>query len=363
MNNLKNNKITLSQGLLLFTVVVYPMIIRFVISNVTQTAKQAGWLSFISSMIILVPFIYMLYKVSKNFEGKSFHDILCIVFGKPAGFAITIVYLIWLLLTLSMSIKLAGEKLVSTAFVGTDINLVMFLMVASVAVMLRWGIAVLARMNRAIFILLIVQFIIVMLFVSLNFKIEYVTPVSTLDILPIFHSAIFPLAVNAYITPLFVFNDQIMYDKKNFGKFALTSGFLLVAGTSLLFIVIGTFSHYLVAKQKFPFLSAVENISVFDSSAGLDSLFASIWILSEFVMIAFFTYCVIRLIKGIFKLKAETPVSTAVLAFSFFFAVYFCTDVFEFLKFIDMAVPVVNIALGVVVPVILFTTAKIRKMI
>ena len=363
MNEQRNNKITFFQGLLIFIVVIYPISIRYIISNVTEAARQAGWLSCICSLILFVPFLYALYTVARKFEGQSLHDILCRVFGKPIGVFVSFLYLFWIIMLLGYLIKFSGEKIVTSAFVGSDINLMMFLLVATVAIMLKWGITVIARMNKLIYVLIMVQFLLVLLFVSMNFKMRYVTPVSTLDIVPILNGAIYPLSVFAYITPLFIFNDKIIYAKRNVGKLAFTAGFISLTNALALFVIVGTYSHYVVAKQKFPFLSAVENISVFNSSAGLDSLFASIWILSEFVVIAYFSYCTVRLIKNIFNLKNDIPALTAVLGFSFFFAVYYCKDVFELIELSKNIMSIVDIIMGIGIPVVLFVTAKIRKMI
>jgi spore germination protein KB len=360
---MKDSKITFLQALLLFLVANYSPALRCIPSSTSGIAHQAAWLSPICGVIVFVPLLYVLYKIGKKFEGKSLHDILCGVFGKTVGKSLEVLCLIWLLIALGVCVKFAGANLNSTIFVGTDLGLLMFISILIVGVALRWGIAVLARMNKIIFVLMVAQFLLILFFLFLHFRPDYVTPISTLDLGPVLLSAVFPIGIFAYITPMFVFNDQIVYAKKNKGKLAFTVGYLAVKNTLIMLALIGMLSAGVISKQKLPFFSAVENIAVFKSSSGLDSLFMSIWMFGEFITISFFAYCASRLVKNIFGLKTDTPALTAILGFTFFFSVFLSSNLFELNLFMTDVSPYISISLGFILPILLFITAKIRKMI
>ncbi len=360
---MKDQKITFLQALLLFIVADYAPSLRCLPTSLSNAAYQASWLSPICGAVVFIPLLYVLYRIGRKFEGKSFHDILCAVFGRIAGKSIAILYLIWIMIALAVCTKFAGANLVSTIFVGTDLNLLLFLTLLITGVMLRWGISVIARMNKIIFLLIAAQFIIVLFFLFLHFRVDYVTPVSTLDFGPVLLSIVFPLGVFAYIMPVFIFNDKIIYAKKNKGKLTFTVGFLTSVNTLMMLALIGMLSAGVISKLKLPFYSAVENIAVFKSSSGLDSLFMSIWMLAEFITVSFFAYCASRLVKNIFGLKSDTPVLTAILGFAFFFAVFLSSNLFELNLFMTNISPFINIPFGFILPVLLFITAKIRKMI
>ncbi|MGI5849580.1 MAG: GerAB/ArcD/ProY family transporter [Christensenellales bacterium] len=362
MNDTQNKKITILQALLIYIMAIYSPAIRYLTRITSIYAQQAAWLSIIASMFIFVPLMFILYKVTKKFEGQSLHDIFCRVFGKPLGKTICIFYIFWLFILLSLLIRYSGEKLISTVFTTTDINLLMFLLVAIVAIMLRWGIQVLSRMNKIILALTIVQFAIVLFFLFMHFKVEYITPVSTLDIKPVAQSMIYPLTIFVYITPLFIFNDQIQYGKKSFGGFVFTASFLTVALTLLMLAMLGMFTSQVIAKLNYPMYTAVENISIFSSSAGLESLFVSFWSITEYITIAFFAYCVTRLIKNVFNLKNQTPVLTAILGAGLVFAIFY-KDSFELIEFSQTIISFVNLIFGLGIPFILFITAKARKLL
>lgn len=361
MNKAKTSKISLLQALLIYIMALYSPFIRYVTSTSIMGAQQAGWLVFACSLVVFIPLVYILYKITKTFEGKSLHDIFCRVMGKPIGKFICVLFIAWMLVLLSLYIKYASGKIVTSAFVGTDVNLIVFLLALIVGVMLRWGLQVLARMNKIVYILVLGQFLIIMLLLIMNFNGKNLTPISTLDIEPVLTSTIYPLTITSYITLMFIFNDQIKYDKKNSGKFVFTVVFLTIAQTLVVFSVLGIFGYRLAEKLTYPVLRAVENISI--ETAGIDSLFISIWMIADYITISFLAYGIVRLLKYLFKLSNEVPVLTAVLGFAVFFAMYLSSHVFELVLFSRTIVVIFNLSLFIGIPFILFITAKVRKLV
>lgn len=363
MKKTKTSKITLFQALLIYIMALYSPFVRYMTGTSIFGAHQAAWLVFSCSLIVFIPLVYILYKITKKFEGQSLHDIFCRIMGKAIGKVFCLLYLVWMFILLALYIKYAGEKVITSSFVGTDINLVMFLLVATVGVILRWGLSVLSRMNKVIYAMVLAQFIIIILLLFFNFDSKNVTPISTLDIGPVFASIIYPLTVTSYITPMFIFNDQIRYDKKNIGKFAYTVIFLTIAATLMVLATLGIFGYRLAEKLTFPLLTAVENMGIMGATSGLDSLFISIWMIAEYITVSFFAYGIVRLIKYLFNLKNEVPVLTAVLGFALFFAIYLNSDIFELVLFSRYVTYYFNLSLFVGVPIILFIIAKIRKLV
>lgn len=359
----RNEKITLLQAMLIFLVATHTASLRFITSASASAAHQAAWLSVPVSMIVFLPLLYMLYKVMHAFEGKSLHDILCAVLGKAIGKSLSLLIALWLLMLLSLYMRYASDTLVTTVFTGADYRLLLFILAGFVLVIVRWGIAVISRMNKLIFVLIVAQLALTLFFLFLHFRPDFVTPISTLDIVPVAQSAIYPLTIFVYITPLFVFNDNIVFGEKRRGKLALTAGFLTATNTLILLALIGMLGWHVISKLTVPYFTAVQNISVFDSSAGLDSLFMSIRTLADFITIAFFAYCSSRMIKNVFGLNGETPLLTPIIGFAFFFAVYFGNSTFELISFSRNIVPYLNLSLGLGVPLVLFAVAKIRKMV
>ena len=363
MNEKADNKITFLQALLIYIVSLYPPEMRYITKMTAAVARQASWLSVACSMIAFVPLLLLVYRIARKFEGKSLYDMMRAVFGKAIGTFVSFLIIIWLSILLVLYLKYSAVNLITTEFIGTDANLLMFTAVVLVGTVLRFGLPVLSRINRLIFIFIVIQFVIVIFFLFMHFKPDYITPVSVLDVAPALYSGVYPLTLFVYIVPVLIFNEQILYEKKNTGKLIFAVGYITVKNTIMMLALVGIMGYHLIAKLNLPFFSAVENISVFKSSAGLDSLFVAIWLLAEFVTISFFAYCVSRLFKNIFGFNSQTPALTAILGFALIFAVYFSTSLVELFSFSKEIAPYMNLSMGIGIPAALFIVGKIRKMI
>lgn len=364
MNNDAGDKKTPVLYLILtYLCTVYVPASRFVTRNTAATAHQAAWLVPLCSLVVFIPFMWALYRISKTFEGQSYHDILCRILGRGAGIALSAAYLVWTLILLCLYLIYAGEQLATAAFVGTDIRLFAFILAGIVAAFLRSGLRVLTRMGSLIYIVGLIQFFVIAALLTPDISVLNLTPVSRLDAAPLLTACAYYMAITCYMTFLFIFNDQIRYGRKDARKFVLAAVFLTLGITQGQTLTLGLFGYELASELTFPFLSAVESISVFHKSARLDSIFMSIWIIHEYVVVAVFAYGACRLLKGIFRLKNDIPVLTALMGLAFFLAVYLCNDIFELTTFSKHVVTVVNLALGVAVPFLLFLTGKARKLI
>lgn len=363
MNVTSNNKISLMNALLLCFTALYTPCIRFVTKTSVLTANQAAWLSPVASLIIFCPLLALLCRVMKAFEGQSLTQIMCRVFGKFVGKTLAALLALWLFILLCLYNKYTGETLTTTVYAGTDTRLILFIMTALTAVIVRGGLPVLSRMSTVLFVIALMQYVILLVLLLIEFKPQNVTPISSLDIGPVLGSIVYPAATFSYITFFFIFNDQIRFDKKYAGKFVISGTFITSANMTMILAVLGMFGAGLVNKLKFPFHSAVENISVLEGNSGIKSLFISIWILLEFALISSLAYMVVRLLRELFGLKREVPLLTAVMGFAFVFSDYICSDIFQLIKFSQYITPWFNLSFGLGIPFALYVTAKARKML
>ena len=366
MENNRKQKITLIGAVIILACMTYSPNIRYITNMAAKYAHQAAWLVPAASLVLFVPLYYVLYKLARGFEGQSLHDMTNKVFGKIAGKIICTILLLWLMILLGLYTKYSGEKLVSTVYVGTDIRILLFLLVVLVGIILRSGLKTFSRMNKFIFVFALAQFLFLCIsMIATNFSFDNITPISASDIVPIARSIPYPISIWVYFTLFLIFNDQIQLDKRSPLVMSSAVAFIVIVNTILLFSVVGTLGWELTDKIAFPFLKATENIQLGSAggAGGFEAFFISIWMILEFVIVFFFVYTIVRLIRDIFRLNRPTPVLTAVLGFGYFFAIYICNDSYELFKFSEYIVPPVNLTLGLVMPVLLFITAKVRKLI
>lgn len=85
--------------LLILTIVEYEV---FTFSKVTvAVAKQDAWLSILIGAVIGSLFVYMFIKLAARFPNKGYFEYLKIVWGKPLGFMISIIYIFFWIAFLS----------------------------------------------------------------------------------------------------------------------------------------------------------------------------------------------------------------------------------------------------------------------
>ncbi len=362
MNNSINKKISLMDALLIYINAVFIPSIRYIFKSV-QIAGTAAWLSPFASLIVYIPLMYLLYRVMKAFEGYSLYQVMRQVFGSFIGKTIAVILVVWLFILMSLLLRYAGGTLVATTYTGVDVQFFAIIAVTVTAVMLRSGLASFSRMNIFIGGIGLLQFILIIVLLLFGFELSNITPISFQDIPKVFASIISPLTITVTVTFIFIWNDQIRFDKKPAGKFALTAAFITAASTLILLSTIGIFGADLVNKLAIPFYSAVENLTMAASNTVIVSLFILLWTSFEFVLGTALAYMVVRLLREIFNLKRQVPLLTAVMGLTYVFSTYFSNDIFELNTFMQYIEPWFTLTLGVGLPLALFIVAKARKML
>lgn len=362
-SNLTQQRLTVSEWLLLYVVITYAPTTRLVTQMTIIGAREMAWLVPLASCIVYAPFIAVLAGIVKKFQGKSYVDIMSSVFGKVIAKILGSVLIVHLTGLLALYIRYSTDQLTSTIYVGADYRIFLFIELFIVYFMLRGGIATIGRMNKMVFFLLILQFILLLIFLIKDMDLNNVTPIYRSGIPNVLKSTVYMLTITGYMSFLLVFNDRVtIYD--GFRKeFIRTGIFMVTATTFIVFWTLAIFGWRIVENLNYPFFQAVKGIIIFKGMTGLESLFLSFWLLSEFANICFFSYCILHLIRGVFNIKSELPLVSVFLVFMFFFTQYFCSNTFELQTYSRKIIVPLNIILEVGLPFIIFFVGKIRKKI
>ena len=360
---LRKQRLTLSECILLYIVFTYAPTTRLITQLTIETAHEAAWLIPLISCIIYVPLIAVVVTLMKKFEGRSYADIMSNVFGNPLAKVITIVLTVYLILLMALYIRYSTDQLTSTIYTGTDYRIFLFFGILSIFIILRSGIAVVGRMNKIVFVLLLVQFLLLLVLLLNDIKIENVTPIYVRDFSQFFTGSFYVTAIMGYVSFLLIFNDKIILHDKINREFIRAGIFLITASTLIIFWTLAIFGWNVTEKLNYPFFQAIKGVIVLNKVTGMEALFMSFWLLAEFINISFFCYCILHLLRGILKIKDELPLFSVFLIFMFFFSQIFSSNIVELQTFSrQIAVPVNNI-LAVGLPFAVYLTAKARKII
>jgi len=327
------------------------------------SANQAGWLSPIFGLIPMVIIVLIVKVYVQKFPNTNYTDIMKKIVGKPIAKILTIVYIIWFSILLSLYFRYFGERLVSSVYATTDKNIFIIILLIVVGILLRSGITVVARMNKIIFVLVVAQFILIVALLISNVQFEKLTPISSLDILPAMKGSMPVAGLGVYLFFIFMLGNEIITNKGFSRNMLFAIAFVVIADTVLTIALIGTLGSNTLIITPLPLLSAVKNISQEGQFSGMESIFISFWILADFITVATFSYLIVKLYKSLFNLKEAMPLISPILLFTFILCQFLAAEIFELQNFSNKFGLQMNIVIGLVLPLILLGIAKLRKLV
>jgi len=355
-------KISLRQAMVLFLVATSSPSMTNVPNATAATAHQAAWLSPIVSFIIIIPIIFIYKSIFTTYKEESFAEVIEDILGSFLGKIIAVMYIAFLTILLSIVLRHFAENIVSTIFPNENILVFMIAIIFTVAVILRRGLVVLARMGEIILIFLIVIFLAISTFGAKDIEISRLTPISYLDFLPILGASTAIVPVFSLFSYTFLLSNHIN-DKEKIAKVCTRAFLLLTFLMSIVLIMtIGILGDSTVALTSNPYILTVKQISIFEAIERIEASVVNMWIVSDFVIISMITFAVHNMIKSVFKLSDTKNFISIYLVIIFFIGSLIANNSFELQTFEQFLLPV-EIFWAYILPGFVFIIGKIRKKI
>lgn len=356
-------KISLRQATFIFFTIISSSFIRFVPNYTARYAKQAAWLTPVASFFLLMLLFLILHSICKKYPQNSLPDAIENIIGKIPGKVVGGLYLLWLIVPISLYSRYYVERLVNTIFPNVDKRIFIIVMLLLIAYMLRSGIVVIARMNEIIFAVILVSFISITILIFPELELKRITPISSLDILPVLKASIGISELWIYILYVFFIGDKIN-NKEKTKKFGFKASiFVTIMTMSLIVIVIGSIGYSVVERLPLPYFAAVKQISLFNTLEKIESIVVILWVAGDFILISSLTYILLDGVKWLFRFKDTKPFINIFLIFIYFSAMYICNSRFELEALSATFVTYISFFLAYFVPLVIFAIGKIRKKI
>lgn len=356
-----SKKISIRQAVFLFLTVTFTPAVRLISVYAAQRAKQAAWLTPTIAIVMLILLCFVWQTLYKKYKDFSLMNIYSDITGSFIGKMLIIVHLLWMVLLTALYVRYFALRMVGSIYPNISMSIFMISILIVIAYTLRFGLTTLARLNEIVLPLLTGAFYILLVLMLPNIKFKFLTPISYRDILPIFDGSIGTMGILAYFSALFIIGDRINNKERIKRAGIAVSLFLLVAWTAIIVVSLGTFSYSVVQRTQLPFLIAVKQISLFNTIEKIESIVIAFWVLSDFVLISLFTLFALQLLKSLFKLSDTKPLISIYLIFIYILSMFLANSSFEMQKISDVFFIPINIALGFVLPVVVFLIGKLRK--
>lgn len=240
-----------------------------------QKAGGAGWLSVLVALPLLLIALWAAAGIS---EGGG----LCQTLGRVPGSILTLIYMIWTLLALALSLRLSGARLAEIYGEGPA-----FLCTAALLVVAVWmGLgktSAFARAGEIFYLALAVALAGVLLLAA--FKVEgsnFRLSGSEAAALPGSGAATAGLFLNVF--PAAALGRRVTVRSYNGRRAIWWIAAFCVAVTLLLGAVIGCLGPQLTARLRAPFLIMVQGLGVKGAFQRTEALFAALWTLSDLTL-------------------------------------------------------------------------------
>ncbi len=356
------DEISLRQLLIIYVLLVGSPAIRLIPVYVSKAARQAGWLAPTVSLGILLVLFLIFQQFFNKFKKESFLDIVQKIFGKYLGTALNIAYLILITILGALYVRYYSERMVTSLFPNTNSFLFSVIFLTIIAVVLRSGLAIFARMNEIFLPIVVLTYLVVNILIFPEVEIDNLYPITYKDIFPVLKASVGTTAILGYVTFLFILSDKVK-GKDKVKSFGFHSSYLLAILLSLVVISpVGVFFFVVVAKMNLPFFAAVKDISLFGIIERVESSLIAIWTLTDFSIITSFLFVGIHIINWLFKAPSEKPFINMYVVIIYILSMYIAGNIIELINLSNVLVFAI-IGFTIIMPIILFIVGKIRKLV
>ncbi|MGG4497972.1 GerAB/ArcD/ProY family transporter [Brevibacillus reuszeri] len=254
--------------------------------------KQDAWLAAVLGvgLGLLITGIYT--ALGRRFPTKSLVEMNELVFGKWIGKTISITFIFFNLVTAAELLFFVGNFMTTQIMPETPIQSVHILFACIVMMGIRLGIETLARSAEVLFPLFVLLFIILVIFLSPQIKIENIQPVldTNFKVLlkgTIFFASVFSLAP---VVLLMIFPASVNRNKeakKAFFSGTLIGGFVLIMIIALTILVLGADT---TARQMYPSYTLAKKINVGNFLQRIEIIMAGMWFITIFFRVCCYFY-------------------------------------------------------------------------
>lgn len=245
--------------------------------------QDVWWQSFFAALLG-VGFLWVHHQLWQRYPDQTFVQVAETVLGRPLGKLVSLLYLLFFLLMLSLNLRLTGEFFLHAFLPRTPVIVVIGVVAALAAWSSRAGIEVMGRAGQVVFPLLIGSILLIVLLLLKDVQFERLMPPVILHTGPFPHlQDMFSVAGRtveiAWLGMLVPFVNQREGLFRAAARAQIWQGAIWVIMNIAIFGVLGREieAHY------FPFFAAARLVQIADFLERIDSIFLAVWLFGMFL--------------------------------------------------------------------------------
>lgn len=324
-------------------------------------AKQDLWLANILSILMALPVIMIYSRLHYIFPGKDLFDILDFCFGKFIGKIISILY-IWFAFHIGVLIISDFGYFINILSLHETPDVIPRMAIAILGIWaVKEGIEVLGRWAE-FFTPIIILFISMIILLSIpNMNLDNIRPVLFNGIKPVlkgaFYSFAFPYAETILLTMFFADFKTRKSPYKVYIAGLIIGGIILVIFNLTNILVLGVNT---MSRSYYPSYNVASRIHVGNIFQRLESISEIVFLLGGFIKMSI---CLLSVSKGISKLFGYNNYRFIVTPIALLMGTLSLSidSIIEVIEFASTVSPYYKFPFQVIVPVVLWITAEIKK--
>ncbi|ADK16931.1 Spore germination protein YndE [Clostridium ljungdahlii DSM 13528] len=274
-------------------------------ASITSLAGQDAWISMLLTVVFGPLELWLICFLWSHYPGMTYVQMINKTFGKYIGSIITVGFAFFCLLTDSEVIHYIGDFMTIQEMHQTPAYLINTIFFIVIAIALLYGLEVIARSYEILTCFASLLFILSMILVLPNARIENLQPVFEKGIIPILEGSIllnsfftFPVIILLMIFPTNA--DNTTKARKSFIKGYLWGGFLIFISILVSILVLGS---TITADSQYPVYILAKEINVGVIFTRLEFIVAAVWIITLLSRAIIYFYAGIISIAQLLKLK------------------------------------------------------------
>lgn len=357
----KDNKVSNLQISILLINTIIGVGILSLPRTLAEIIGTSGWVSIVTSGLIVMVLVFVIMKIMEMYEGKSIFEISKELIGTALTYMIMIIFVIYNIGVASFVVRIFSEVVKLLLLHSTPIHVVIITMLLAASYATRCGIETMTR-----FTLIIIPFLIVPVLII---SIVLIPDLDYSNLLPLLRFNATQL-VKSIPTSLFSFSGfelLLIYmaysEKPKSGlKYNLISIVIVIAIYMIYFLVsIARFGLAGLKVQIWPLLSLTKTVEIPSAFIeNLDGVVMAIWVLIAFTTLMSYLYSASLLTSKLFKAKEHKYFVLPLVPIVYIISLI-PQNVAQVYKYIDIFIYTLGGFFVVILPILFLILAKFKK--
>lgn len=327
-----------------------------------HAAEQNAWIAGLFGLVPGMAIVLLIGTLAKRFSKESLFEVSEIVFGKWAGIVINLLFFIFFFLLSSILLREMADFLTIKVMPETPMYAIEILFMTAIVYGSRLGFETVSRSAEIFFPYVLLLFAIITLFLFPNIDTDKIKPIMEGGMRPILHGGYFMVAVLfAELFVFLVYSPYINDPKKSLRCLftgSLFGSVMVLIVTLMTILVLG---ENLTQFHMYPSYALAKRIDIAHFIERIEVLIAGIWFLTIFIKLTVFFNASCLCVKHLFRLKTQHFLTFPLGILLINLALIVSPDIIYFRQMTEYIWAPYGITMGVILPLLIWIVALIRK--